>query len=161
MYKQAIHSVTCPVTGGGGGCLPFSADDDGLVSSWVCRLSISAFFVSRSCCRLLTSTWRWWWWLGGHRWILAQTAACTHKLCVFTCVWQTESCQTHVKTGPGRTPSAETAPTSSEFQTSWDITCFWQLHVCTFSACFQVREEGGRRLSSLSYSPVHMVRGVK
>lgn len=57
MHKQAIHSVICPITGGGG--LPFtefSADDGGLVSSRACRLSISAFFVSTSCWRLLTST---------------------------------------------------------------------------------------------------------
>lgn len=43
----------------GGGPLPFSefsADDGGLVSSRACRLSISAFFVSTSCWRLLTST---------------------------------------------------------------------------------------------------------
>lgn len=81
--------------------------------------------------------------------------------CVSLRVFDRQDPVKHTKMGPERTPSAETALTSSEFQTSWDITCFWQLHVCTFSACFPVREEGGRRLSSLIYSPVHMVRRRK
>lgn len=44
---------------GGSPRLPFSefsADDEGLVSSWVCRLLISAFLLSTSCWRLLIST---------------------------------------------------------------------------------------------------------